>query len=220
MPSFEKEFPTWRDLTREQLRRRGVPYFADVAIEVEQRLEKLGPACRSAFAASCAERLLRAHEALPESMRKPFTLAWRPVLDAIWSGLMGGGADARAKVHDALERFYASPYNHRDGQDGPPDADEDAAAASIYAAECHLHGGASPAAWAAGRAVDAAFAVAEEELQLDWNEFEGDPAADPMPLAREAMHPTVQAELQRQLDDLSRLEREGITAAAIDALRG
>ncbi len=220
MPSFEKNFPTQGDLAREQLRRRGIPYFMDVAAEVDRRLEKLGPECRSAFAASCAERLLRAHEALPVSRRQPFTLTWRPVLNAIWSGLMSGDAPARTLVQDALERFHASPYDHRDGQEGPPDADEGAAAATIFAAECYLDGGAPVAAWAARRAVDAAFAAADEELQLDPNDFEWDPSANPMPLAREAMHPKVQGELQRQLADISRLEREGIASSVVHALRG
>jgi hypothetical protein len=219
MPSYEKEFPTQGDLAREQLRRRGVPYFVDVAAEVQRRLQQLGPACRAAFAASCAERLLRAHEALPQPHRRPFTLGWRPVLNALWDGLVSGDASARATAREALDRFYASPYNHDEGPEGPPDADEDAAAASIYAAECYLNGDPSSAVWAAGRAVDAAFVAADEDLHLDPNDFIWDPAAEPMPLAREAMHPKVQEELRRQLGDLARLEREGVTAPVVSALR-
>jgi hypothetical protein len=219
MPSYENEFPTQGDLAREQLRRRGAPYFMDVAAEVQRRLQLLGPPCRVAFAASCAERLLAAHEALPQSHRRPFTLGWRPVLNALWEGLVSGDPSARVAVREALDRFHASPYDHDDGQDGPPDADEDAAAASIYAAECYLDGDASSAAWAASRGVDAAFAAVHQDLHLDSNDFVWDPAGEPIPLAREAMHPKVQEELRRQLGDLTRLEREGVTATVVGDLR-
>jgi len=219
MTKYEDRYPTQGDLAREQLRRRGVPYFADVQEEIKRRLDRLPPLGRAAFAASCAERLMRAHEQLPQPEQRPFTMAWRPVLDAAWLALSGNAAEAVERVKHALAEFHASPYDHSDGQDGLPDADEDAAAASIYAAECLATGDGLAASYAAGRAVDAAFVTADAELQLDPNAFKWDPNVEPMPLAREAMHPAVQGELRRQLHDLDLLEREGVIPATLEALR-
>lgn len=212
-------YPTQGDLAREQLRQRGVPYFSDVQEDVVRRLHRLPPLARAAFAASCAERLLRAHEQLPETDQRPFTLGWRPVLDATWLALTAGAAEMVQRVEHALADFHASPYDHSGGQEGPPDANEDAAAASICAAECLVTGDARAASDAAGRAVDAAFAAADAELQLDPNDFTWDPNGDLMPLAREAMHPAVQGELSRQLNDLALLEQQGVIPATLSVLR-
>jgi hypothetical protein len=213
---YQKQFPTWGDLAREQVRRRGVPYFADVQADIQSRLERLPGEVRRAFALACAERLMRQHQSLPKP--RPFTLGWRPVLDAMWLGLQGTPA-TRDRVEEALRAFHASPFDHDLGQDGPDDADDDAAAASIYAAECFVSGDARFAGLCAARAVESAFLVAGDELALDPNEFEWDPDAEPMPLAREAMHPAVQGELRRQLSDLESLECEGLTAGVLGSLK-
>jgi len=184
---FKKQFPTQGDLAREQLRRRGIPYFADVRVKVNQQLSQLSDICRAAFALACAERLMRRHEQLPVEKQSAFTLGWRPLLDVMWLGLEGQQPEASHKVQKALEEFYASPFDHRKGQDALPGADEDAAAGSIYASKCFLKCDVQAAYWAAFRAVDAAFHIAVLELDLDWNAFEWDPSATPMPLAKEAM---------------------------------
>jgi len=122
-------------------------------------------------------------------------------------------------VSEALRAFHDSPFDHADGPDGPNDADDDTAAASIYAAECYLSGDTQSACWAAGCAIDAAFNIAEKELQLDPNEFRWDPTAEPSPLAKESMHPAVQAELRRQLAALAELEQGGVTSANLERMR-
>jgi hypothetical protein len=200
-------FETRGDLAREQLRRRGALYDGDVEDEVRARLERLTEDARRAFALVCAERAMAWHEGLPPEEQRPFTLGWGPTLKAIRAGLTGETADARARVQEALDAFRASPYDHSDGQDGPDDADEDAAAASIYAAECSLDGSVDPAVWAASRMVEIGYGIAQDELGLDSNEFEWDAAADPpSPLAQENMHAAVSDELKRQLADLQELE--------------
>ena len=60
--------------------------------------------------------------------------------------------------------------------------------------------------------------MASDDLALEPNTFAWDPAADPMPLAQEAMHPAVQGELRRQLAELELLEREGTTAGVLRTL--
>jgi hypothetical protein len=61
--------------------------------------------------------------------------------------------------------------------------------------------------------IDSALRIAWEELRLDPNDFVWDPSAEPMPMAKEAMHPAVQAELCKQISDLDVLDREGTTSA-------
>ncbi len=209
---YTQQYPTWGDLAREQLRRHGIPYCRDVQDEVRRRLQQLPHVARKAFALNCATRLMTEHERLPPAEQQGFTLGWRPVLDAIRLGLIGDSEAAKQRVGDALQAFYASPYNHNDGQDGPPDADENAAAASIYAAECFRDGDAESAFWASSRAISAASRIAWEDLRLDPNDFVWDPAAEPMPLAKAAMHPAVQEELRQQLADLAELERDGVAS--------
>ena len=210
-------FPTRGDLAREQVRRRGLLYFADVQADIQSRLERLPAEARRAFALACAERVMRQHQNLPNP--RPFTLGWRPVLDTMWFGLDGVAGDVGDRVREALRAFHASPFDHDLGQEGPDDADDDAAAASIYAAECFVNGDARFAGLAAARVVDSSFSVAGDDLALDPNEFVWDPAAEPMPLAREAMHPAVQRELRRQLSDLELLEREGVTVSVLRSLK-
>jgi hypothetical protein len=122
-------------------------------------------------------------------------------------------------VSEALRAFHHSPFDHADGPDGPNDADDDTAAASIYAAECYLSGDTQPACSAAERAIDAAFNIAQKELQLDSNEFRWAPTAEPPPLAKESMHPAVQAELRKQLAALVELEQGGVTSANLKRMR-
>ena len=217
--NYKKQFPTQGDLAHEQLRRRGIPDWSDVQKAIRVRLAKLVPDGRKAFAVACAEQLMAAHEHVSPEEQRPFTLRWRPVLDAIWRALAGETEHARTVVQ-ALRAFHEGEYDHALGQDGPDDADHDPAAASIYAGECYRAGDVDNAFWASGRVVDSAFRSAGDALNLDPDDFEWDPNAEPpMPLVREAMHPAVQGALARQLSDLGRLEREGVTPTVLHYLR-
>lgn len=218
MTVHHQQYPTRGDLAREQLRRRGFSDPAEVRRDIAARVTALAPRGAAAFALGCAERLLRGHERLSEEERRPFTLGWRPVLNDIRAGLEGNDAAARLRVQAALDRYYSSPFHHEDGQDGPDDADEDAAAACIYATECSVNGVPITACGAANRALSVAFEAAARELQLDPNDFEWDPDAEPMPLVREAMHPFVQEELRRQLADIEALERQDVNADVLHRL--
>lgn len=219
MTDYRELYPTWGDLAREQVRRRSLLYFGDVRQDIHGRLTILSPLARTAYALACAERLMRAYEHLPASQRSDFTVSWRPILDVMWAGLAEQHPDALHQVQTALDAFYASPYNHDDGPDGPQEADEDAAAASISAAQCYLSGDVQPADEAGSLAIDAAFRIADQDLQLDPNDFVWDPNAEPMPLACEAMHPAVQTELQSQLADITLLEQHGSAPQLLDQLK-
>jgi hypothetical protein len=212
-------YPTWGDLAREQVRRRDLYFFGDVQQDVKNRLTKMPPVARKAFALSCAERLMSAYERLPAAMQSPFTLSWRPVLDEMWAGLAEEQLSAIYQAQMALDAFHSSPYNHKDGPDGPQDAGEDTAAASIYTVECYISGDVQAAYWTSARVIDAAFDIGEDDLQLDRNNFEWDPNAEPMPFAQEAMHSAVQIELQRQLRDIALLEQHGVTSNVLEQLK-
>jgi hypothetical protein len=119
---FKTEYPSSGDLAREQVRRHGLPYFGDVQAQIAARLEQLPPSARQAFALSCAERLMRRHQSQPPAEQRPFTLGWRPALDATREGLIAETGESRRLVSAALDAFHNSPYDHADGPDGPESA--------------------------------------------------------------------------------------------------
>ena len=210
---------TQGDIARAEVHGRGLLFFSDVTNDSQRRLYALPAVARKAFAVACAERLLTRHEQLPASEQRPFTLGWRPTIDAIWADLAAPAEGNEQIISAALADFYASSYNHADSPDGPEEADDDAAAACIYAAECFESGAVDPAMWAASRAIDKPFLIGSESLHRNPTDGMPPDAAPISDLARDAMHPLVQAELQHQLDDLARLEREPFTADLLQRLR-
>ena len=123
--------------------------------QAEDRLQRLRAEARAAFAVLCAQRLMDAHRQLPRSEQRPFTLSWAPVLQEIWAGLSDpNDLSAKADVEGHLNAYYEGPFNHDLGEDGPEDADDDAAAGSIYAAQAFCHGDVKSARWAASRLID------------------------------------------------------------------
>jgi hypothetical protein len=180
-----------------------------VVAESEARLERLQPEARAAFALLCAQRLVDAHLRLPKSEQRPFTLSWAPVLQVIWAGLEArDSSSAKATVRDSLTAFYEGPFNHNLGQAGPPDADDDAAACAIYAAQAFCRGDAKSARWAAGRLIDATDAIMKGEYK-----------SSPEGLVEKLAHPSMQIEVDRLLTTLSMLESQPWTPTLIPALR-
>ncbi|MFF0297290.1 hypothetical protein ACFYST_28475 [Kitasatospora sp. NPDC004614] len=155
---------------------------------VAERLRSVSSEERQVFAAGVAERLMRRHEALPEGERAPFTLSLRPLLDAVWEGVLGDST-AFAAINRGVAEYMLSEYCHNEGQHGPDDADESAAAAALYAAHAYLFGCRKYASWNSGRALEAVEQHLEQ-LSETVELFDADPD--------EAMS----AELRRQLRDL------------------
>ncbi|HEY8599355.1 MAG TPA: hypothetical protein VIL85_13040 [Thermomicrobiales bacterium] len=201
------------------MRQHGLLFFSDVTDDSQRRLHALPAVARKAFAVACAERLLTRHEQLPPPEQRPFTIGWRPTIDAIWADLAAPVAGNAEVIRAALVDFYISHYNHDDGPDVSQDAADGAADASIYAAECFGSGAVEPAKWAASCAIDTAYLIGSASLHLDPTDEMPPNAATLSDLARDAMHPLVQAELQHQLDDLALLEREPFTADLVQHLR-
>jgi plasmid stability protein len=199
----KKSPQTWGDSIRARTRAAGALYSIDEeAFHREVLTELLGEE-RKAFAAAAAERLMRKHEALPPDEQMPFTMGWRPTLDAIWRGI-ADDQTAFAQVSRALSNLYVSPQWHNEGPDGPDELNEDAAAAVVYTAECFIHGCVDSAVWAAQRELEAAHTAVE------LSEFDGGTRSiGPDDAARWALSEPVQAVLRRQRDDLAYLQSHG-----------
>ncbi|MEL5958156.1 hypothetical protein AADR41_25935 [Streptomyces sp. CLV115] len=163
--------------------------WQDLSARVEERLKSVSSGERRVFAAGVAERLMSRHEALPEDEQAQFTLSLRPLLNSVWAGVLGDSTAFRA-VNRGVAEYMLSEYCHNDGQDGPDDADESAAAATLYAAHAYLFGCHDFVSWTSGRAVEAV----EQRL-----EYLAETEEDEIPVdADEALA----SELQRQLRDL------------------
>ncbi|MGX1915611.1 hypothetical protein ACWIID_43435 [Streptomyces phaeochromogenes] len=76
------------------------------------------------------------------------------MLNSVWEGVLGDST-AFSAVKRGVGEYMLSEYCHNDGQDGPDDADESAAAAALYAAHAYLFGCQEFAAWTSSRAVEA-----------------------------------------------------------------
>jgi hypothetical protein len=161
---------------------------------VEDRLKSTSSGERGVFAAGVAERLMSWHEALPEDGQAPFTMGLRPLLNSVWEGVLGDST-AFSAVKRGVAEYMLSEYCHNDGQDGPDDADESAAAAALYAAHAYLFGCHDFALWTSSRAVEAI----DQHLQYPAEQEEDELPVD----ADEA----VASELQRQLRDLDLIAR-------------
>jgi hypothetical protein len=142
---------TWGEIVRNAVRKRGVLLFRDVLGDLKAQLPSVA---YSAIAAACAERLLSRYFQLPCNSQRPFTTSCRRPLGCMWGvlALQPDSSVLRGEVEQWLRNYYDSPLNHNDGQDGPDDADDDPAAAFIYAAGwtagcslwlCFLHEGAN-----------------------------------------------------------------------------
>ncbi|MFE9910800.1 hypothetical protein [Streptomyces clavifer] len=163
--------------------------WQELAALVEARLEQASSAERGVFATGVAERLMRGHEALPADEQAPFTVSLRPLLNSVWEGVLGDPT-AYPAVKRGVAQYMLSEYCHNDGQDGPDDADESAAAATLHAAHAYLFGCRDFANWTSQRAVEAV----DQQLQYAAEQEDVELAHDP--------DEALASELRRQLRDL------------------
>ncbi|MFF0297283.1 hypothetical protein ACFYST_28510 [Kitasatospora sp. NPDC004614] len=107
----------------------------------------------------------------------------------MWEGVLGDST-AFPAVNRGVAEFMLSEYCHNDGQNGPDDADEPAAAAILFAAHAYLFGCHDFAVRAGGRAVEAV----DHHLQ-----YLAETAEDELPIDSDE---ALAADLRRQLRDL------------------
>src|SRR5579862_6838884 len=98
---FIKQFPTQGDLAREQLRRRGMPYFIDVLREIKVRLSHLEPKRKCAFAAACANRLMKRRAKELDQEYPQQSAYWKQVLEAVWESMISQTTTPTTIVKDA-----------------------------------------------------------------------------------------------------------------------
>ncbi|MCX4816632.1 hypothetical protein OG601_39200 [Streptomyces sp. NBC_01239] len=94
------------------------------------------------------------HEGLPEDEQAPFTVGLRPRLNSVWEGVLGDSTAFSAVKRGVAENLL-SEYCHNDGRDGPDEAVESAAAATLYAAHAYPFACHDFAGWTSRRAVEA-----------------------------------------------------------------
>ena len=169
--------------------------------ELAGRLAAASPDERVVFAVGVAERLMRAEEALPAQEQAEYALGLRPMLNALWEAALGNPSGF-GEIKHGLGEYLLSEYCHNDGQHGPGDADEPAAAAVIHTAVAYLFGAADPIAVVGSRGVEAAGerlnAVAELRRQLRDLALIGQHGAS-LRHARPGLDPDASARLHRAL---------------------
>lgn len=196
-----------KEVAQAELDALGLKHYLDVRATVRRMLTHMGKTERTAFAAAVAERLLREDERVPPREVKPYTLSWRPALDAVWRTLTGEAPGPR-QIAAAVARFYVSPQFYESRHDDPADGEDHVVMACLYACECALHGCLEFAMWAGWRGFDGATLRAAADVEWPHRR-----PAEVSPYAWELAHPAIQAELDRQLADLELLAVEG---AALD----
>ncbi|MGH7687512.1 MAG: hypothetical protein ACREN2_11950 [Candidatus Dormibacteria bacterium] len=205
---------TMGELVHPQLSALGVADWQIVEDDIKEHLARTGERQRAAFAAASAEHLWRPDERPPEV--RGLTISPRSVLDQVWETLIGEG-DRRPELQHALWSF-----NEVDVADENSEADEDAVAATVYAAEALIEGKSDSAFVAARRLIDHAFSRAADalgpeppELMRWWALPEG----TLLRLTEEARHPIVQSALQQLENYLSTAEADPLTPEIALSLR-
>ncbi|MER6560218.1 hypothetical protein ABT300_21285 [Streptomyces sp. NPDC001027] len=175
--------------------------WQELQAEVADRLAAVSAGERVVFAVGVAERLMRVQEALPAPERAEYAVGLRPMLNALWEGALGN-ASAFGEIKHGLGEHLLSEYCHNDGQAGPGDAHEPAAAAVLHTAVAYLFGAGDPIRVVGGCAVEAAGeranAVAELRRQLRDLALIGRHGAS-LRHARPALDPDASARLHRAL---------------------
>lgn len=141
---------------------------------------------------------------LPEETRAPFVETLVDVVSNLRQAISHHSEELNQELDTWLKEYYASPYSYKLGGEALPGADEEAAAAVIYAAEAYCTGDAEAAICAAmgllGEAEARASVIAGANGE-PWN-------------ARESKARTVrlqQIEIDRLKSAVSLLETEGLT---------
>jgi len=139
---------------------------------LETRISRLPETARAVIAAGAAWRLMRNHLDLPESLQIDFVLTWSEVVSMLWESVTDSGGEVRRVLSTKLEDYYLGPYCHKLGEDALPGADEDAAAAAIYAVEAYCTGNVKDAVCAAMHLVTEAVTRANRiafDIGEPWN---------------------------------------------------
>jgi hypothetical protein len=206
------------EVARAELDELGAKFYLDVRATVRRVLENMPGHSRAAFAAAATERVLNGFRPRDAKDVAAFADAARPLLDLVWRGL-AGAPGAEEQVVQSVGQFYQSRYLCTHRHDDPANMADHVAMTALYSAECYLHGCWEFAAWVGWRAFDvSAIRAAADDV---W------PHRRPGSItayAWELAHPLVQAELERQLQDLELLtgptaETVSLSSVLVEQLR-
>jgi uncharacterized protein YjaG (DUF416 family) len=166
-------------------------------IALEERLARLPPQHRTAFAAACAQRQLENYEVFHRDAGWGEPQVLVDALALLWEAVAHPGTADQARLRVLAQRAEAqAPDLQQHGSVWAGFA-LDAAAAVAYALWSFSDEDAQQAAWAAGGAYESIYHYVSWEL---------DPSPDPTSDEQVHAHPWMREELQRQEEDLRMLE--------------
>jgi uncharacterized protein len=161
-----------------------------------RRLNTLGLRQRVAFAALCAERLLRAQNALLREAHAPELDKPSLILAKLW-GDLAGEAMTPEELKISLERCVTLAPTEDEAWELPEALTAEACCAVAYSLGCRLSGDAQEAEWAARQSYNALDFFVGTTYDIDYSKPGGE--------ERLLEHPLVQRELCRQQRDLAEL---------------
>jgi uncharacterized protein YjaG (DUF416 family) len=163
---------------------------------LKDRLQDVGPRCRALFAVAIAERLFPLYQAFSEKTSRGRPNYLRSTLDHLWELVLRGQTGQKEPFLSNYEPLI--PGEDTDWTPLNPLA-ENAVASLAYACQCQLTGETEGAVWAATQGYEVVDYIAHTLGGVD---FAG-PEAEAAILKSEY----VQDEIERQLCDLSELEK-------------
>lgn len=175
---------------------------------ITARISRLPNSARVAIAVGAAQRLMDDQRSLPEEQQNEFVISWAPALALTWRTLLSPTPEIDRALRDLLDEYYSGPYCHELEDEALPGADEDAAAAAIYAVEAHCRQSAKSACSGALRLLTAA------DMRME--PFIKDRKA---PETEDLRVQAEQEEIDRLNAALDILEREGVTDSSVEELR-
>jgi uncharacterized protein YjaG (DUF416 family) len=164
-------------------------------------LEQLAPAARAGFAAACAERLIPAYISFSRHRGRTDHADLGDALVRLWTDLTGGPTLGEAVLTELIDRCEDLVPSDEDKDWSAESAyAQNAAAAVAYALRCRAEHASQEAVWAARQAYEA----------IDQSVIDRDHVDVNVPHVEEIIrrHPLIQAELQRQRQDLSDLRSD------------
>lgn len=194
--------PTWGEIAREDLHKRGLIYFSDLVDEVRTIPR---PDVRGVLAVASAHCLARMQ--VTRSAADGLDLECAAAVDSMWALLI---APARSGANDWA--WLARLREHVQGED----EDRDLVAATLYAAEALASNDPNAAAWAVSRLIDDRFASLNEDAETIES---ATPSAQINGFIRECAAPELQRLLRLFRSSADTLLESGVTSRAVVKIR-
>jgi len=189
------------------------PNVEDECREVEGRIRALPAVAVAALAVGAAQRLMARYLSTSGTAGSAFVAGWSTALSTLWDALALPTPGRKRALEKYLEDYYCGPYCHELGSSALPGADEDAAAAAIYALEAYCNQNKDSGLAAARRLVDAADQAADAQTEASGEDLMSEDAQ----LRRDRF---ARREIDRINSAVDVLDSAGVTSASLQGLRG